>query len=145
MKATGTMEREGKTDSDGTIILRNLNAGTYRLRFESAGTITFEREITVAAGRPVKTTAELCSGSAPAAAAEAGAGTAAGHAASAARPTVGTTQLRVDSGLRREELTSAEGRRRRTSPVGCTGDVDGHAGPAARTRSPNTPMPKPTK
>jgi hypothetical protein len=59
VKATGTMEREGKTDSDGTIILRNLNAGTYRLRFESAGTITFEREITVAAGRPVKTTAEL--------------------------------------------------------------------------------------
>jgi len=39
VKATGTMEREGKTDSDGTIILRNLNAGTYRLRFESAGTI----------------------------------------------------------------------------------------------------------
>src|SRR5919199_1212129 len=52
VKATGPMEREGKTDTEGTIVLRNLNPGTYRLRFESAGTITFEREITVAAGRP---------------------------------------------------------------------------------------------
>jgi hypothetical protein len=59
VKATGPMEREGKTDSDGTIVLRNLNPGTYRLRFDSAGTIPFEREITVAAGRPVKTNAEL--------------------------------------------------------------------------------------
>jgi mannose-6-phosphate isomerase-like protein (cupin superfamily) len=59
VKATGAMERDGKTDADGTIILRNLAAGTYRLRFESPTTITFEREVTVAAGRPVKTTAEL--------------------------------------------------------------------------------------
>jgi hypothetical protein len=59
IKATGPMERDGKTDSDGTIVLRNLNPGTYRLRFEGTGTITLEREITVAAGRPVKTTAEL--------------------------------------------------------------------------------------
>jgi hypothetical protein len=59
VKATGPMEREGKTDTEGTIVLRNLNAGTYRLRFESSGTITLEREVTVAAGRPVKTTAEL--------------------------------------------------------------------------------------
>jgi Cupin domain/Carboxypeptidase regulatory-like domain len=59
VRATGPMEREGKTDSEGTIVFRNLNAGTYRVRFESAGTITFEKEITVALGRPAKTTAEL--------------------------------------------------------------------------------------
>jgi mannose-6-phosphate isomerase-like protein (cupin superfamily) len=59
VKATGPMEREGKTDTEGAVLLRNVAAGTYRLRFESPGTITFEREVTVAAGRPVKTTVEL--------------------------------------------------------------------------------------
>jgi len=59
VKATGPNEREGKTEADGTVILRNVSAGTYRLRFESPTTITFEREITVAAGRPVKTSVEL--------------------------------------------------------------------------------------
>ena len=59
VKATGAMEREGKTDADGTIVLRNLGAGTYRLRFESPATITFEREVTVAAGRPLKASVEL--------------------------------------------------------------------------------------
>jgi hypothetical protein len=59
VKATGPAERDGKTDSEGIIVLRNVNPGTYRLRFESPGTITLEREVTVAAGRPVKTTAEL--------------------------------------------------------------------------------------
>jgi mannose-6-phosphate isomerase-like protein (cupin superfamily) len=59
VKATGPNEREGKTDPEGTIVLRNITAGTYRLRFESPSTITFEREVTVAAGRPVKTSVEL--------------------------------------------------------------------------------------
>jgi mannose-6-phosphate isomerase-like protein (cupin superfamily) len=59
VKATGPNDREGKTDPDGTIVLRNVGAGTYRLRFENPATITFEREITVAAGRQVKTSVEL--------------------------------------------------------------------------------------
>ncbi|MEO7270837.1 MAG: carboxypeptidase regulatory-like domain-containing protein [Vicinamibacterales bacterium] len=59
VKATGAMEREGKTDAEGTVVLRNVGAGTYRLRFESPTTITFEREVTVAAGRPLKTSVEL--------------------------------------------------------------------------------------
>jgi mannose-6-phosphate isomerase-like protein (cupin superfamily) len=59
VRATGAMERESKTDTEGTVLLRNIAAGTYRLRFESPGTVTFEREVTVAAGRPVKTTVEL--------------------------------------------------------------------------------------
>ena len=53
-------------------------------------------------------------GSTPAAATEAGAGTAAGRAASAARPTVGTTQLRVDSGLLEKNYDQPRGARRRT-------------------------------
>ncbi len=59
VRATGPAEREGKTDADGMVLLRNVASGTYRLRFESPGTITFEREVSVAVGRPVKTTAEL--------------------------------------------------------------------------------------
>jgi len=59
VKATGPNEREGKTDPEGTIVLRNIGAGTYRLRFDSPTTITFEREVTVAAGRPVKASVEL--------------------------------------------------------------------------------------
>src|SRR3954447_24940071 len=47
VKATGPNEREGKTEPDGSVILRNLGVGTYRLRFESPTTITFEREVTV--------------------------------------------------------------------------------------------------
>jgi hypothetical protein len=59
VKATGPMDREGKTDAEGTVLLRNIAAGTYRLQFESPTTIPFEREVTVVAGRPVKMTAEL--------------------------------------------------------------------------------------
>jgi hypothetical protein len=59
VRAVGPTEREGRTDADGTVLLRNVASGTYRLRFESPTTITFEREVSVAAGRPVKTTAEL--------------------------------------------------------------------------------------
>jgi mannose-6-phosphate isomerase-like protein (cupin superfamily) len=57
--ATGPMEREGTTDSEGTAILRNVATGTYRLRFDHQAYISFEKEVTVAAGRPVKTTAAL--------------------------------------------------------------------------------------
>ena len=59
VKATGPNDREGKTEPDGSVILRNVGAGTYRLRFESPTTVTFEREVTVTAGRPVKASVEL--------------------------------------------------------------------------------------
>src|SRR5688500_13785520 len=48
VRATGPTEREGTTDADGMVLLRNVAAGTYRLRFESPATITFEREVAVA-------------------------------------------------------------------------------------------------
>jgi mannose-6-phosphate isomerase-like protein (cupin superfamily) len=57
--ADGPARREGTTGDDGTIVLSNTAPGTYRLRFDSPGTVAFEKEVTVAAGRPVKTTAEL--------------------------------------------------------------------------------------
>jgi mannose-6-phosphate isomerase-like protein (cupin superfamily) len=56
--ATGPMEREGTTDADGNVLLRNVGAGTYRLRFEHPAAITLEQEITVNT-RPVKLSAEL--------------------------------------------------------------------------------------
>jgi mannose-6-phosphate isomerase-like protein (cupin superfamily) len=59
VKATGPAERDGTTDAEGTLVLRNVNAGTYRLRFEHKEFVTLERDITVQAGRPLKTQAAL--------------------------------------------------------------------------------------
>jgi len=54
VKATGPNEREGKTEADGTVILRNVSAGTYRLRFESPTTITFEGSRSLAARASIR-------------------------------------------------------------------------------------------
>jgi len=59
VKATGPVNRDGKTDAEGTLVFRNVNAGNYRLRFEHDEYITLEREVTVQAGRPLKTSAAL--------------------------------------------------------------------------------------
>jgi mannose-6-phosphate isomerase-like protein (cupin superfamily) len=59
VKATGAVDREGSTDADGTVNLRNLSVGTYRFRFEHDEYVTFEKEVVIAAGRSVKTTAAL--------------------------------------------------------------------------------------
>jgi mannose-6-phosphate isomerase-like protein (cupin superfamily) len=59
VRATGPVERTGETDVEGTLVFRNMTAGTYRLRFEHAKFVTFDREVTVQAGRPLKTTAAL--------------------------------------------------------------------------------------
>ncbi len=48
--ANGPVSREGVTAPDGTIQLINLRLGNYRLRFERAGSITLERDITLKAG-----------------------------------------------------------------------------------------------
>jgi mannose-6-phosphate isomerase-like protein (cupin superfamily) len=56
--AVGPVQREGTTDADGTLLLRNMAAGTYRLHFEHQGYVPFEREVTVQT-RAVKTNAEL--------------------------------------------------------------------------------------
>ena len=58
VSASGPASREGKTEADGTLVLRNVAAGVYRLHFEHPGFLAFEREVSVQ-GRAIKTTAEL--------------------------------------------------------------------------------------
>jgi mannose-6-phosphate isomerase-like protein (cupin superfamily) len=59
VKASGPVERTGNTDVEGTVIFRNVTPGVYRLRFDRERYVTLEREVTVQAGRPLKTTAAL--------------------------------------------------------------------------------------
>ena len=49
---TGSIDRSGSTQSDGTIKFDGLRPGTYRLRFTKEEWTTFEREIEVRAGQP---------------------------------------------------------------------------------------------
>ena len=46
VRASGPVDRQGTTDAKGTVVLRNVTSGTYRLRFEHENYVTFEREIT---------------------------------------------------------------------------------------------------
>ena len=48
---TGPADREGVTSRDGTVRFTGLRAGTYRARFDAAGYILFEREVTIRAGQ----------------------------------------------------------------------------------------------
>ena len=50
----GPVDRTGTADKDGIVRLSGVRAGTYRLRFEGKGFITFEREVTVRAGTPAE-------------------------------------------------------------------------------------------
>lgn len=59
VKASGPVDREGATDPSGTVTFANITAGTYRLRFEHEKYVTFERELTVVAGRSPKTSVTL--------------------------------------------------------------------------------------
>jgi hypothetical protein len=59
VKASGPVDREAATDTGGTVTFRNMSAGNYRLRFEHDEYVTFEREVTLAAGRSAKVTAAL--------------------------------------------------------------------------------------
>lgn len=65
VKATGPVDREAATDADGTVTLRNMTAGTYRLRFDHDDHVLFEREVTVQAGRALKATVSLAAAPAP--------------------------------------------------------------------------------
>lgn len=56
---SGPVERSGTTGDKGTLALRTLRPGTYRLRFERDGFITLERELTVRAGSPASVSVAL--------------------------------------------------------------------------------------
>jgi mannose-6-phosphate isomerase-like protein (cupin superfamily) len=55
----GPVDRDGRTDSSGTLLFRNLPGGTYRLRFEHPAFVTLEREVNMQAGRALRTSAAL--------------------------------------------------------------------------------------
>ena len=56
---TGPAEREAKSDVGGNVVVRNMGEGTYRLRFEHPRFITLEREVTMQAGKALRTTVAL--------------------------------------------------------------------------------------
>jgi mannose-6-phosphate isomerase-like protein (cupin superfamily) len=49
---TGSLDRSGSTQGNGTVKFDGLRAGTYRLRFEKDGFVLFEREIEWRSGQP---------------------------------------------------------------------------------------------
>ncbi len=51
---SGPVSREGRTSPDGALRFETLRPGTYRLRLEAPGYITFEREVFVKAGPPAE-------------------------------------------------------------------------------------------
>jgi mannose-6-phosphate isomerase-like protein (cupin superfamily) len=57
--ATGPVDRSGRTDAGGTLTLKTLPAGPYRLRFEHEGFITLERDVTMRASGPARAEAAL--------------------------------------------------------------------------------------
>jgi mannose-6-phosphate isomerase-like protein (cupin superfamily) len=59
VKATGPVEREGRTDDSGLVTLQTLQPGTYRLRFDHETFISLEKEVNVPAGKPLRISATL--------------------------------------------------------------------------------------
>jgi hypothetical protein len=51
----GALDRSGSTPSNGTVKFDGLRPGTYRLRFDKAGYVLFERELEIRAGQPAPT------------------------------------------------------------------------------------------
>lgn len=59
VKASGPVDREAPTDSSGLVNFANMSPGTYRLRFEHEGFITFEKEVSLTSGKPLRASASL--------------------------------------------------------------------------------------
>jgi mannose-6-phosphate isomerase-like protein (cupin superfamily) len=68
VKASGPVEREASTDPSGNVNFTNMAAGTYRLRFEHDQFITFEKEVAIARGGPIRVAVTLNPAPAPPAA-----------------------------------------------------------------------------
>jgi len=58
VRASGPVDREAPTDSSGLVNFANMSSGTYRLRFEHEGFITFEKEVSLS-GKPLRASASL--------------------------------------------------------------------------------------
>jgi mannose-6-phosphate isomerase-like protein (cupin superfamily) len=59
VKAAGPVDREAPTDPSGLVTFQNMAPGTYRLRFEHPQFVTFEKEVTLGVGKPLRTSASL--------------------------------------------------------------------------------------
>jgi mannose-6-phosphate isomerase-like protein (cupin superfamily) len=59
VKASGPVDREGQTDPSGLVNFQNMSPGTYRVRFEHDEFVTFEKEVSLAAGKPLRVNAAL--------------------------------------------------------------------------------------
>ena len=51
VRVSGAVDREGRTAADGRLRLEGLRSGTYRFRFAREGSITLERDVTIASGQ----------------------------------------------------------------------------------------------
>jgi mannose-6-phosphate isomerase-like protein (cupin superfamily) len=51
VEVLGVADRTGETDENGSLRFSNMKAGSYRLRFNGDGFVTFEREVAVRAGQ----------------------------------------------------------------------------------------------
>lgn len=56
---SGPVDREAPTDPSGLVTFANMAPGTYRLRIEHPGFITLEKEVSLAAGKPLRVSATL--------------------------------------------------------------------------------------
>ena len=59
VKAAGPEHREAPTDPSGLVTFANMSPGTYRLRFEHPGFVTFEKEVSLTSGKPLRASASL--------------------------------------------------------------------------------------
>jgi hypothetical protein len=59
VRASGPMDREGRTDPSGLVTFANMATGTYRLRFDHDEFISFEKEVTLVAGKPLRASVTL--------------------------------------------------------------------------------------
>jgi Carboxypeptidase regulatory-like domain/Cupin domain len=118
--AKGPVEREGETNGSGMARLLNLRPGTYRLRFEAEGFVTFEREVTLpASGRlaPVEVTLDTAPEPARREAPAAPAATPA--LSDTNRPVGEAASLDVTSFIERNFI--GRGEPQKISVLGCTG------------------------
>jgi mannose-6-phosphate isomerase-like protein (cupin superfamily) len=51
VRASGPVDREGTTESNGSLRFEGLRSGTYRLRFTCEGFVTLERDVAIPAGQ----------------------------------------------------------------------------------------------
>jgi Carboxypeptidase regulatory-like domain/Cupin domain len=119
VKASGPVDREAETDPSGLVMLANMTPGTYRLRFEHEGYITFEKEVSLAAGKPLRASAALSAAPPPPAPPKPEPAPPA-PVTPAADSSYSPSSVAILDFLERNFIGGAPARR---SPLGCTGST----------------------